>query len=106
MVAQVGIVPRSINTLSAEVIDAMVITAAKYVAFRLPVRSSSADAFLSFRFDKMTEEAIDAMPMLPLVIARCSPTTKVRMVDALHRRGAFCAMSESLVSRFVESRTY
>lgn len=31
--------------------------------------------------------------MLPLVIARCSPSTKVRMVDALHRRGHFCAMT-------------
>lgn len=44
-------------------------------------------------FDKMTEAEIDAMSSLPLVIARCSPETKVKMVDALTRRKAFCAMT-------------
>ena len=34
----------------------------------------------------MTNDQIDAMPNLPLVIARCAPETKVRMVEALHRR--------------------
>jgi Na+-exporting ATPase len=38
------------------------------------------------QFDQMSEQAIDAMPRLPLVIARCSPTTKVKMIKALHRR--------------------
>jgi len=28
-----------------------------------------------------------------LVIARCAPNTKVRMIEALHRRNAFCAMT-------------
>lgn len=44
-------------------------------------------------FDQMTEEQIDAMETLPLVIARCSPKTKVKMVQALHRRGRFCVMT-------------
>ncbi|KAL5117464.1 hypothetical protein ACEQ8H_004629 [Pleosporales sp. CAS-2024a] len=44
-------------------------------------------------FDQMTEEQIDAMDTLPLVIARCSPKTKVKMVQALHRRGRFCVMT-------------
>ncbi|KAH7393631.1 putative calcium-transporting ATPase 3 [Cadophora sp. MPI-SDFR-AT-0126] len=44
-------------------------------------------------FDKLSDEEIDAMPSLPLVLARCSPTTKVRMVDALSRRQAFCVMT-------------
>lgn len=44
-------------------------------------------------FDNLTESEIDALPELPLVIARCSPTTKVQMVNALHRRGAFCIMT-------------
>lgn len=43
----------------------------------------------------MSDEQVDALPCLPLVIARCAPNTKVRMVEALHRRKAFCAMSES-----------
>jgi Na+-exporting ATPase len=44
-------------------------------------------------FDGMTEAQIDAMDTLPLVIARCSPKTKVKMVQALHRRGRFCVMT-------------
>ncbi|KAH7171320.1 hypothetical protein EDB81DRAFT_195792 [Dactylonectria macrodidyma] len=44
-------------------------------------------------FDKMTDEEIDALEELPLVIARCAPDTKTRMIDALRRRGAFMAMT-------------
>ncbi|KAK8112421.1 ATPase Na K transporting alpha [Apiospora sp. TS-2023a] len=44
-------------------------------------------------FDALSDSQIDALPSLPLVLARCSPATKVRMVDALHRRGAFCVMT-------------
>ncbi|KAF2125399.1 potassium/sodium eff [Dothidotthia symphoricarpi CBS 119687] len=44
-------------------------------------------------FDQMTDEQIDNMETLPLVIARCSPKTKVKMVQALHRRQRFCVMT-------------
>ncbi|KAH8896223.1 potassium/sodium efflux P-type ATPase [Thozetella sp. PMI_491] len=44
-------------------------------------------------FDAMTDQQIDEMNPLPLVLARCSPATKVRMVEAIHRRGAFCVMT-------------
>jgi len=44
-------------------------------------------------FDKLSDEEIDNLPVLPLVIARCAPQTKVRMVDALHRRNKFVAMT-------------
>ncbi|KAI0173076.1 potassium/sodium eff [Hypoxylon sp. FL1284] len=44
-------------------------------------------------FDSLTDAQIDALEKLPLVIARCSPSTKVRMVEAMHRRGAFCVMT-------------
>lgn len=44
-------------------------------------------------FDKLTEEEIDAMPQLPLVIARCSPDTKVKMIEALHRRKRIAGMT-------------
>lgn len=44
-------------------------------------------------FDKLTTDQIDSLPELPLVVARCSPTTKVRMVQALHRRRAFAIMT-------------
>jgi P-type Na+/K+ transporter len=44
-------------------------------------------------FDKMSDQQVDALDKLPLVIARCSPSTKVRMVQALHRRKCFCIMT-------------
>lgn len=50
------------------------------------------------QFDALSEAEIDALPDLPLVIARCAPETKVRMVEALHRRRVygmkrFCVMT-------------
>ena len=39
------------------------------------------------QLDAMTDAEIDALPELPVVVARCSPETKVKMVDALYRRG-------------------
>ncbi|TGZ79043.1 sodium transport ATPase [Ascodesmis nigricans] len=45
------------------------------------------------QFDALSDAEIDALPVLPKVIARCSPATKVRMVEALHRRKAFCVMT-------------
>ncbi|KAI1134624.1 potassium/sodium eff [Hypoxylon sp. FL0543] len=44
-------------------------------------------------FDALTDAQIDQLEKLPLVLARCSPLTKVRMVEAMHRRGAFCVMT-------------
>ncbi|KAF2123411.1 potassium/sodium eff [Dothidotthia symphoricarpi CBS 119687] len=71
--AEVGILPSNMSTLAKEVTDAMVMTASQ--------------------FDRLSEDQIDALPLLPLVIARCAPNTKVRMIDALHRRKAFAAMT-------------
>lgn len=44
-------------------------------------------------FDHLTDDQIDQLPQLPLVVARCAPNTKVRMIDALHRRGRYVAMT-------------
>lgn len=44
-------------------------------------------------FAALSDEEIDARPYLPTVLARCSPLVKVRMIDALHRRNAFCIMT-------------
>ncbi|KAJ5268707.1 hypothetical protein N7505_004465 [Penicillium chrysogenum] len=49
--------------------------------------------FTSSQFDNLSEEEIDALPVLPRVIARCAPQTKVNMINALHRRGRFVAMT-------------
>lgn len=52
--------------------------------------SSPASAVMTgVQFDKLSDEEIDRLPELPLVIARCAPETKVKMVDALHRRKIF-----------------
>ena len=47
-------------------------------------------------FDRLSDEEIDRMGELPRVIGRCSPETKVRMIEALHRRRKFAAMSTFL----------
>lgn len=70
---QVGILPQNTKQLSKDVVDAMVMTAAE--------------------FDGLSDEQIDNLPVLPLVVARCAPNTKVRMIEALHRRKRFCAMT-------------
>lgn len=44
-------------------------------------------------FDALSDAQVDALDRLPLVLARCSPSTKVRMVEAMHRRRAFCVMT-------------
>ncbi|KAL9628584.1 MAG: hypothetical protein Q9164_007213, partial [Protoblastenia rupestris] len=71
--AQVGIVPSNTEAIAKDIADAMVTTASA--------------------FDKLSDDDIDRLPVLPLVIARCSPNTKVRMIEALHRRKCFVAMT-------------
>ncbi|KAJ2717123.1 hypothetical protein H4R19_000208 [Coemansia spiralis] len=44
-------------------------------------------------FDHMSADEIDALPELPCVIARCSPDTKVKMIEAMHRRNGIVAMT-------------
>lgn len=44
-------------------------------------------------FDAMSNEEIDELPHLPLVLFRCSPHSKVNLIDAIHRRKKLCAMS-------------
>lgn len=70
---EVGIIPHNMSNYSEDVVKVMVMAASD--------------------FDKLSEDEIDALPVLPLVVARCAPQTKVRMIDALHRRKKFCAMT-------------
>ena len=69
---EVGILPKNMERISGDVARAIVMTATA--------------------FDGLSDDEVDALPVLPLVIARCAPSTKVRMIEALHRRGKFCAM--------------
>lgn len=70
---EVGILPRKLDALSSAVAASLVLKASQ--------------------FDGMTDSQIDSLPILPLVIARCAPHTKTRMIAALHRRRAFAAMT-------------
>ncbi|ATY60030.1 sodium P-type [Cordyceps militaris] len=70
---EVGILPARMSQVAADVARTMVMAASD--------------------FDKLTDEEIDKLPILPLVVARCAPQTKVRMIEALHRRRAFVAMT-------------
>jgi len=51
------------------------------------------------QFDEMTKTDIDALPQLPLVIARCAPSTKQKMIHALHRRKKFAAMVSNRIKK-------
>ncbi|TDZ48253.1 Sodium transport ATPase 2 [Colletotrichum trifolii] len=70
---EVGILPTRMNDISADVAGTMVMAASD--------------------FDKLSDDDIDRLPHLPLVVARCAPQTKVRMIEALHRRKRFAAMT-------------
>ncbi|KAK0736109.1 hypothetical protein B0T21DRAFT_383747 [Apiosordaria backusii] len=70
---EVGIIPRDLGVLPTGVAQRAVMKATD--------------------FDKLSDAEIDALPELPLVIARCAPETKSRMVEALRRRDAFMAMT-------------
>ncbi|KAF8929636.1 Na+ ATPase [Haplosporangium bisporale] len=45
------------------------------------------------QFDSMSDDEVDRLAELPRVVARCSPNTKVKMIDALHRRDLFATMT-------------
>jgi Na+-exporting ATPase len=70
---EVGIIPKNLSVLPNDIAQSIVCKATD--------------------FDKMTDDEIDALEELPLVIARCAPDTKTRMIEALRRRGAFMAMT-------------
>ena len=70
---QIGILPTCLELISALRQESMVMTGPQ--------------------FDGLSEEQVDKLPVLPLVIARCSPATKVNMIEALHRRKGFVAMT-------------
>lgn len=62
-------------------------------AAALPSAVVSSIVQTASEFDALSDAEIDSLPTLPLVIARCAPATKTRMIAALHRRKAFCAMT-------------
>ncbi|KAF9476056.1 sodium transport ATPase [Pholiota conissans] len=72
------------------------VTTAKAIALSVGIITPAAPAsavMTAAEFDGLTEKEIDALPELPLVIARCAPETKVRMIHAGKRRGKHLSMS-------------
>ncbi|KAJ3511928.1 hypothetical protein NLJ89_g3815 [Agrocybe chaxingu] len=72
------------------------VTTARAIAEAVEIISLDAPAsavMTATEFDKLTDAEIDALPELPLVIARCAPETKVRMIHAGKRRGKHLSMS-------------
>ncbi|KAI0017376.1 potassium/sodium eff [Xylariomycetidae sp. FL0641] len=70
---EVGIIPHNLSILGSDLANSVVQKASD--------------------FDKLSEAEIDALPELPLVLARCAPDTKTRMIEALRRRSAYMAMT-------------
>jgi magnesium-transporting ATPase (P-type) len=58
-----------------------------------PLTQTPTSVMTAQDFDRMTDIEIDSLSSLPLIIARCSPQTKVKMIQALHRRGRLTAMT-------------
>ncbi|TFK43621.1 sodium transport ATPase [Crucibulum laeve] len=72
------------------------VTTARAIAEAVEIISPNAPSsavMTATEFDKLTDQEIDALPELPLVIARCAPETKVRMIHAGKRRGKHMSMS-------------
>ncbi|KAJ7641656.1 hypothetical protein FB45DRAFT_900727 [Roridomyces roridus] len=72
------------------------LSTAKAIAESVEVIGKDAPAsavMTATQFDKMTDDEIDALDELPLVIALCAPQTKVRMIKAGKRRGRHMAMT-------------
>ncbi|KAK9456948.1 hypothetical protein V1511DRAFT_495743 [Dipodascopsis uninucleata] len=70
---EVGIIPSQMGMLPSRISDNLVMTATQ--------------------FDDLSDEQVDELDTLPRVIARCAPQTKVRMIEAIHRRSGFAAMT-------------
>lgn len=70
---EIGILPRRMADIGLEEQSNMVMT--------------------GIQFDSLSDKEIDELPRLPFVIARCAPSTKVKMIEALHRRNKFAAMT-------------
>ena len=84
------------------------ITTATAIAKEVGIITHSTDRVVTAQqLDNMTENQLDSLPALPLVVARCSPQTKVQMIKAIRRRGRLVAMigdgvNDSLALQFAD----
>ncbi|KAM0227008.1 hypothetical protein ACHAPO_011887 [Fusarium lateritium] len=80
------------QTARAIAVDVGILPSSEKAAL-LPADVSETMMMAAHEFDALTDEQIDQLTQLPLVVARCAPSTKVRMIEALHRRGRYVAMT-------------
>jgi P-type Na+/K+ transporter len=84
------------------------ITTATAIAREVGIITESTDSVvMAQQLANMTESDFDSLAFLPLVVARCSPQTKVQMVNAIRRRGRLVAMigdgvNDSLALQFAD----
>ena len=78
---------------------------AKEVGIITPGTHTGTTVITAQEFDRMTDVEIDSLPALPLVVARCSPQTKVQLVKAIHRRGRLTAMTGDGVNDSLSLKT-
>jgi P-type Na+/K+ transporter len=84
------------------------IITATAIAREVGIITHSTDSVVTAQqLDSMTEADFDSLPALPLVVARCSPQTKVQMVNAIRRRRRLVAMigdgvNDSLALQFAD----
>jgi P-type Na+/K+ transporter len=78
---------------------------AKEVGIITPATHTNTSVITAQEFDRMTDVEIDSLATLPLVVARCSPTTKVQMIKAIHRRGRLTAMTGDGVNDSLSLKT-
>jgi potassium/sodium efflux P-type ATPase len=82
---------RELGILSTEVIVAAGMSSSEHTGAAAAALSQLVMA--GPQLDAMTEEALDALPELPIVVARASPESKVKIVEALHRQRRVVAMT-------------
>lgn len=66
---------------------------AKQVGIISPTTHTCTSVITAQEFDRMSDPEMDSLLALPLVVARCSPQTKVRMIGAIRRRRRLVAMT-------------
>jgi len=90
--ATAAVIAREVEVVGADSPKGTVMTVRGFFEFSLlsPVSPRLPQAP---EFNRLTDAEIDKLTQLPLVIARCDPETKVRMIEAGARRGLFMAMT-------------
>ena len=53
---------------------------------------------MACNFNTLSDADVDALPLLPIVITRCTPQTKVRIINTLYRHSRFITITGDSVN--------